>query len=107
MKSPLMPIIVIVKTTHNRWTTTTFLASSRLVVTLGMKADRIGLDNTFTTSASIFFRIWSGADIARMWLHMRIFSDVRNGAESDWLRSGCKLIQSDNTCLYSISNGDK
>jgi hypothetical protein len=58
-----------------------------------MKVDRIGLDDTFTTSASIFFcRMWSGADITQMWLRMQIFSDVGYGAESDGLRSGCRLI---------------
>jgi hypothetical protein len=31
-----------------------------------MKADQIGSDNTFTTSASIFFcQTWSGADITQ------------------------------------------
>jgi hypothetical protein len=62
-------------------------------VGLGMKADRIRSDNTFTTSASIFFcRMWSGADITRMRLWMRIFSDVGYGAESDRLWSGCGSI---------------
>jgi hypothetical protein len=47
-----------------------------------MKAERIGSVNTFTTSASIFFYgMWSGADITRMRLRMRIFSDVEYGAE--------------------------
>jgi hypothetical protein len=58
-----------------------------------MKADRIGSDNTFTTSAPTFFcRMWSGVDITRMRLRMRIFSDVGYGAESDRLRSRCGLI---------------
>jgi hypothetical protein len=58
-----------------------------------MKADQIGSDNTFTTSASIFFcRMWSGADITRMRLQMQTFLDVGYGAESDRLRSGCGLI---------------
>jgi hypothetical protein len=41
-----------------------------------------------------------------MRLQMRIFSDVGYGAESDRCRSGCKLIYSDNTFLYSVSNCD-
>jgi hypothetical protein len=59
------------------------------MITKGTKADRIGLDNTFIRSASIFFcRMCSGADITRM----RIFSDVGYGAESDRCRSRCGLI---------------
>jgi hypothetical protein len=59
---------------------------------VGMKADRIISNNTFTTSASIFFRMWSGADITRMRLRMQVFSDVGYGVESDQCRSGCGLI---------------
>jgi hypothetical protein len=39
-----------------------------------------------------------------MRLQMQIFSDVGCGAESDQCRSGCGLVYSDNTCLYSVSN---
>jgi hypothetical protein len=60
---------------------------------IGMKADQIKSDNTFTTSASIFFCwMWNRADFTRMRLQMRVFSDVRYGAESDRCRSGCGLI---------------
>jgi hypothetical protein len=53
------------------------------------QADRIGLDNAFSTCTSIIFcRMWSGADITRM----RIYSDVGYGAESDRSQSGCGLI---------------
>jgi hypothetical protein len=60
---------------------------------VGMKADRIGPDNAFSTSTSIIFcRIWSDADITRMRLRMRIYSDVGYGAESDRSRSGLRCI---------------
>jgi hypothetical protein len=58
---------------------------------LGMKADRIGSDNTFTTSASIFF-----LDVERSGYYTDAvtdadFSDVGYGAESDRLWSRCEL----------------
>jgi hypothetical protein len=55
--------------------------------------DRIGSDNAFSSSTSIFFcRMWSEADITRMRLWMRIYSDVGYGAESDRSWSRCELI---------------
>jgi hypothetical protein len=59
----------------------------------GEARDKSGSENTFTSSASMFFcRMWIGVDIARMRLRMQIFSDIGYGAESDRLRSGCRLI---------------
>jgi hypothetical protein len=56
-----------------------------------MKADRVGSDNAFSTSI-IFYRMWSEADITRMRLRVRIYSDAGYGAESDRSRSGWGLI---------------
>jgi hypothetical protein len=40
---------------------------------VGMKTDRIGVDNASSYPNPFFYRIWSGSDIIQIWMRIQIF----------------------------------